>query len=47
MSASPANKSLPLIGASRGPGFAFAEEDLRRGCHMVVTVRAPRVLLRL
>jgi NAD(P)-dependent dehydrogenase (short-subunit alcohol dehydrogenase family) len=33
------NKSLLLIGASRGLGFALAEEYLKRGWHVVATER--------
>src|ERR1700735_2722119 len=33
------NKQLILIGASRGLGFALAEEYLRRGWHVVATER--------
>jgi NAD(P)-dependent dehydrogenase (short-subunit alcohol dehydrogenase family) len=33
------NKTLLLIGASRGLGFALAEEYLRRGWHVVATER--------
>ena len=33
------NKQLLLIGASRGLGFALAEEYLRRGWHVVATER--------
>jgi NAD(P)-dependent dehydrogenase (short-subunit alcohol dehydrogenase family) len=33
------NKKLLLIGASRGLGFALAEEYLRRGWHVVATER--------
>jgi NAD(P)-dependent dehydrogenase (short-subunit alcohol dehydrogenase family) len=35
-----AHKNLLLIGASRGLGFALAEEYLRRGWHVVATERA-------
>ncbi|MGO8973800.1 MAG: SDR family NAD(P)-dependent oxidoreductase [Steroidobacteraceae bacterium] len=34
------NKTLLLIGASRGLGFALAEEYLKRGWHVVATERA-------
>jgi NAD(P)-dependent dehydrogenase (short-subunit alcohol dehydrogenase family) len=34
-----ANKKLLLIGASRGLGFALAEEYLKRGWHVVATER--------
>jgi NAD(P)-dependent dehydrogenase (short-subunit alcohol dehydrogenase family) len=34
------NKKLLLIGASRGLGFALAEEYLKRGWHVVATERA-------
>jgi len=34
------NKQLLLIGASRGLGFALAEEYLKRGWHVVATERA-------
>ena len=34
------NKHLLLIGASRGLGFALAEEYLKRGWHVVATERA-------
>jgi NAD(P)-dependent dehydrogenase (short-subunit alcohol dehydrogenase family) len=34
------HKNLLLIGASRGLGFALAEEYLRRGWHVVATERA-------
>jgi len=34
------SKSLLLIGASRGLGFALAEEYLRRGWHVVATERS-------
>jgi NAD(P)-dependent dehydrogenase (short-subunit alcohol dehydrogenase family) len=33
------NKKLLLIGASRGLGFALAEEYLKRGWHVVATER--------
>jgi NAD(P)-dependent dehydrogenase (short-subunit alcohol dehydrogenase family) len=33
------NKQLLLIGASRGLGFALAEEYLKRGWHVVATER--------
>jgi NAD(P)-dependent dehydrogenase (short-subunit alcohol dehydrogenase family) len=33
------DKTLLLIGASRGLGFALAEEYLKRGCHVVATER--------
>ena len=33
------NKNLLLIGASRGLGFALAEEYLKRGWHVVATER--------
>ncbi|HEY0748123.1 MAG TPA: SDR family NAD(P)-dependent oxidoreductase [Steroidobacteraceae bacterium] len=39
MPASPANKTLLLIGASRGLGCAMAAEYLERGWHVVATVR--------
>jgi len=32
-------KSVLLIGASRGLGYALAAEYLQRGCHLVATVR--------
>ena len=35
----PATKKLLLIGASRGLGFALAEEYLKRGWHVVATER--------
>jgi NAD(P)-dependent dehydrogenase (short-subunit alcohol dehydrogenase family) len=35
----PSNKQLLLIGASRGLGFALAEEYLKRGWHVVATER--------
>ena len=35
----PSNKKLLLIGASRGLGFALAEEYLKRGWHVVATER--------
>src|SRR5271167_3545536 len=34
------SKSLLLIGASRGLGFAMAEEYLRRGWRVIATARA-------
>ena len=37
--ASSSNKRLLLIGASRGLGFALAEEYLKRGWHVVATER--------
>jgi len=39
MPSSSSNKQLLLIGASRGLGFALAEEYLRRGWHVVATER--------
>ena len=36
----PPNKQLLLIGASRGLGFALAEEYLKRGWHVVATERS-------
>jgi NAD(P)-dependent dehydrogenase (short-subunit alcohol dehydrogenase family) len=39
MTKSSAHRSLLLIGASRGLGFALAEEYLNRGWHVVATVR--------
>ena len=39
MPPSPTNKKLLLIGASRGLGFALAEEYLKRGWHVVATER--------
>ena len=36
----PSNKQLLLIGASRGLGFALAEEYLKRGWHVVATERS-------
>jgi hypothetical protein len=36
----PPNKQLLLIGASRGLGFALAEEYLERGWHVVATERS-------
>jgi len=39
MPALPPNKQLLLIGASRGLGFALAEEYLKRGWHVVATER--------
>jgi NAD(P)-dependent dehydrogenase (short-subunit alcohol dehydrogenase family) len=39
MPSSSSNKKLLLIGASRGLGFALAEEYLRRGWHVVATER--------
>src|ERR1700734_376715 len=35
----PSDKKLLLIGASRGLGFALAEEYLKRGWHVVATAR--------
>jgi NAD(P)-dependent dehydrogenase (short-subunit alcohol dehydrogenase family) len=35
----PSNKKLLLLGASRGLGFALAEEYLKRGWHVVATER--------
>src|SRR5580658_925136 len=39
MSPPSSGKNLLLIGASRGLGFALAEEYLRRGWHVVATER--------
>ena len=39
MSSPSSNKKLLLIGASRGLGFALAEEYLKRGWHVVATER--------
>ena len=39
MSTPSSNKQLLLIGASRGLGFALAEEYLKRGWHVVATER--------
>jgi len=39
MSPPPSGKKLLLIGASRGLGFALAEEYLKRGWHVVATER--------
>ena len=39
MPSSPSNKTLLLIGASRGLGCALAAEYLKRGWHVVATVR--------
>ncbi len=39
MPATPSDKQLLLIGASRGLGFALAEEYLKRGWHVVATER--------
>jgi NAD(P)-dependent dehydrogenase (short-subunit alcohol dehydrogenase family) len=39
MSASLTQKSLLIIGASRGPGYALTEEYLRLGWHLVATGR--------
>lgn len=36
------NKNLLLIGASRGLGFALAEQYLKRGWNVVATERGPR-----
>jgi len=38
----PSAKSLLLVGASRGLGFALAEEYLKRGWHVVATERGGR-----
>ena len=35
----PSHKQLILIGASRGLGFALAQEYLKRGWHVVATER--------
>jgi NAD(P)-dependent dehydrogenase (short-subunit alcohol dehydrogenase family) len=40
MSPASSDKKLLLIGASRGLGFALAEEYLKRGWHVVATERA-------
>ena len=40
MAASPSTKSVLLVGASRGLGYALAAEYLKRGWHVVATVRA-------
>src|SRR6202035_5783365 len=40
MPALSSNKQLLLIGASRGLGFALAEEYLKRGWHVMATERA-------
>ncbi len=39
MTPSTSNKKLLLIGASRGLGFALAQEYLKRGWHVVATER--------
>jgi NAD(P)-dependent dehydrogenase (short-subunit alcohol dehydrogenase family) len=39
MPTTPSDKQLLLIGASRGLGFALAEEYLKRGWHVVATER--------
>jgi NAD(P)-dependent dehydrogenase (short-subunit alcohol dehydrogenase family) len=39
MPTSHSTKSVLLIGASRGLGYALAEEYLKRGCRLVATVR--------
>jgi NAD(P)-dependent dehydrogenase (short-subunit alcohol dehydrogenase family) len=39
MPSSPSNKALLLVGASRGLGCALAGEYLKRGWHVVATVR--------
>ncbi|BCL82224.1 hypothetical protein ccbrp13_46890 [Ktedonobacteria bacterium brp13] len=39
MSHSPIDKNVLLIGASRGLGYALAQEYLKRGWHVVATVR--------
>ncbi|WP_413728416.1 SDR family NAD(P)-dependent oxidoreductase [Sodalis sp. RH19] len=36
----PSQKTVLLIGASRGLGFAMAEESLKRGCRVIATGRA-------
>src|SRR5208282_3818522 len=41
MPATGPEKQLLLIGASRGLGFALAEQYLQRGWHVVATQRAP------
>jgi NAD(P)-dependent dehydrogenase (short-subunit alcohol dehydrogenase family) len=40
MPASPSTKSVLLVGASRGLGYALAAEYLKRNWHVVATVRA-------
>jgi NAD(P)-dependent dehydrogenase (short-subunit alcohol dehydrogenase family) len=40
MPATPSTKSVLLVGASRGLGYALAAEYLRRNWHVVATIRA-------
>jgi NAD(P)-dependent dehydrogenase (short-subunit alcohol dehydrogenase family) len=42
MTSSTHHKRILLIGASRGLGYALAEEYLGRGAHVVATVRGPK-----
>ncbi len=41
MNSAPAHATVLLIGASRGLGYAIAEEYIDRGSHVVATVRSP------
>jgi putative transposase len=47
MSSVPKNATVLLIGASRGSGYAIAEEYLDRGSQVVATVRGPGRTLKL
>jgi NAD(P)-dependent dehydrogenase (short-subunit alcohol dehydrogenase family) len=41
MNSDSTNATVPLIGASRGLGYAIAEEYIDRGSQVVATVRSP------
>jgi len=41
MNSVPENATVLLVGASRGLGYAIAEEYIDRGCQVVATVRGP------
>ncbi len=41
MSSDPVNATVLLIGASRGLGYAIAAEYIKRGSHVVATLRGP------